>query len=62
MALGRKNDFADLYDEAQSESEKFRQRLMLKTLIFPQGMGETFRVLIQAKGAGCPALTGLQPL
>ena len=62
VALGRKNDFADLYDAAQSESEKLRQRLMLKTLILPQSMGETFRVLIQAKGVGRPALTGLDPL
>jgi SAM-dependent MidA family methyltransferase len=62
MALGRKNDFADLYEKGQGETENLRQRLMLKTLILPQGMGETFRVLIQGKGVGRPALTGLEPL
>lgn len=62
MALGRANGFADLYDEEQSEAEKIRARLMLKTLIFPEGMGETFRVLIQGKDVGNVKLTGLEPL
>jgi SAM-dependent MidA family methyltransferase len=62
MALGRGNEFADLYEQAQSEAERVRARLMLKTLIFPEGMGETFRVLIQEKGVGRVELTGLKPL
>ena len=62
MALGRANGFADLYDEEQSETEKIRARLKLKTLIFPEGMGETFRVLIQGKDVGSPELQGLVPL
>jgi len=60
MALGRANEFADLYEEGQGESEKIRARLMLKTLIFPEGMGETFRVLIQGKDVGSAKLTGLE--
>jgi SAM-dependent MidA family methyltransferase len=62
LALGRGNDFADLYDEGPSEAERIRARLLLKTLIFPEGMGETFRVLAQHKGIEAPHLTGLEPL
>lgn len=62
MALGRANEFADLYDEGQSEAERIRARLLLKTLIFPEGMGETFSVLIHAKGIADVSLTGLAPL
>ncbi len=56
------NEFADLYEEGQSEAERFRARLLLKNLIYPEGMGEAFRVLIQHKGVENPRLTGLQPL
>ncbi|HEY4682870.1 MAG TPA: SAM-dependent methyltransferase [Candidatus Acidoferrales bacterium] len=59
MALGRGNEFADLYDEGQSETDRYRARLQLKTLIYPEGMGETFRVLIQQKGLVPQSLSGL---
>jgi SAM-dependent MidA family methyltransferase len=36
-----------------------RARLQLKTLIFPEGMGERFQGLIQQKGAASAKLTGL---
>jgi SAM-dependent MidA family methyltransferase len=62
LALGRTNDFADLYEEGQSEAEKLRARLKLKTLIHPEGMGETFQVFIQHKGIEALPLTGLLPL
>jgi SAM-dependent MidA family methyltransferase len=65
LALGRANEFADLYDPAergQSEAERIRARLLLKTLIFPEGMGEAFSVLIHSKGVADPSLTGLAPL
>jgi SAM-dependent MidA family methyltransferase len=62
LALGRGNDFADLYHEGQSETERIRERLSLKTLIHPEGMGETFRVFIQHKGLSSPRLAGLKPL
>jgi SAM-dependent MidA family methyltransferase len=60
VALGRANELADLYDENSSEVERIRARLLLKSLINPQGMGETFQVFIQHKGIGEPSLTGLQ--
>ena len=62
LALGRRNEFADLYEEGQNEVERIRARLLLKNLIYPEGMGETFQVFIQHKGIEAPRLTGLEPL
>jgi len=62
LALGRGNEFTDLYDDGQSETDRVRARLLLKNLIHPEAMGETFYVLIQHKGIPAPHLTGLQPL
>jgi SAM-dependent MidA family methyltransferase len=59
VALGRSNEFADIYDPGMTEVAKLRARLMLKTLINPEGMGETFRVLIQHKGIESARPTGL---
>ncbi len=59
LALGQGNEFADLYDEGQSEAERAKARLQLKTLIYPEGMGERFQVLIQRKGDVSGRLTGL---
>jgi SAM-dependent MidA family methyltransferase len=59
LALGQGNEFADLYDEGQTEVERARARLQLKTLIYPEGMGERFQVLIQQKETTTPQLTGL---
>jgi SAM-dependent MidA family methyltransferase len=59
VALGRANEFADLYDQGQSQLAKLRARLLLKNLIHPEGLGETFQVLIQHKGVETPHLTGL---
>jgi SAM-dependent MidA family methyltransferase len=62
LALGQQNEFADLYDEGMDESERVRARLQFKTLIFPEGMGERFQVLIQQKGVDSTKLTGLAGL
>lgn len=62
LALGRANEFADMYDEGQSETQRLQARLKLKTLIYPEGMGETFQVFIQQKGVGPVELTGLKEL
>ncbi len=59
VALGRGNEFADLYESGQTEMEKLRARLLLKNLIHPEGLGEKFQVLIQHKGIEEPRLTGL---
>jgi len=62
LALARHGDFADLQSPAMSESEQIRARLLFKTLIYPEGMGETFQILIQHKGVEHPRLSGLDPL
>jgi SAM-dependent MidA family methyltransferase len=49
MVLGQPNEFADLYDDEESETERTKARLQLKTLIHPEGMGERFQVLTQKK-------------
>jgi SAM-dependent MidA family methyltransferase len=60
LALGQGNEFADLYEEGQTEAKRTKARLQLKTLIYPEGMGERFQVLIQHKGATSSQLTGLK--
>ena len=57
VALGRANEFADLYEPGASEVERVRSRLLLKTLIHPEGMGETFSVFCQQKGEPAARLT-----
>jgi SAM-dependent MidA family methyltransferase len=60
MALGERNEFADLYDPGQNEAEKLQARLKLKRLINPQGMGSIFKVLIQHRGLVPEQLTGFK--
>jgi SAM-dependent MidA family methyltransferase len=45
-----------------TESQQTRARLLFKTLVYPEGMGETFQILIQHKGIAHPHLSGLDPL
>jgi len=59
LALGEPDQFADLYDPAQSDVERLDARLKLKRLIFPEGMGTAFKVLVQHKGITMPKLIGL---
>jgi SAM-dependent MidA family methyltransferase len=59
LALGQRNEFTDLYDAGQTEADRIRAGLQLKTLIHPEGMGERFQVLIQEKGTARSQLTGL---
>lgn len=61
LALGRGNEFEDLYEPGATEAERLRARLLFKNLIHPEGMGERFHVLIQQKGETA-ALTGLAGL
>ena len=62
LALARHGNFADLQSVEMSEAERTQRRLLFKTLINPEGMGETFQVLIQHKGVDPGSLAGLQPL
>lgn len=60
MALGEENEFADLYDAGQTEVERLQARLKLKRLIYPEGMGNIFKVLMQQRDVAAPKLTGLK--
>jgi SAM-dependent MidA family methyltransferase len=60
LALGEGNEFADVYDAGQTEVERLQARLKLKRLIYPEGMGNVFKVLVQQRGVTAPELTGLK--
>jgi SAM-dependent MidA family methyltransferase len=60
LAVGEGNEFADLYDEAESEPERLVARLKLKRMLYPEGMGAVFKVLILHRGVIEPRLTGLR--
>lgn len=62
LSLVRHSNFADIEPADASESERTRARLLFKTLIHPEGMGETFQVFAQHKGIDSPKLSGFNPL
>lgn len=62
LSFARHTDFADLQLEGKSEIERTRARLLFKTLIHPEGMGETFQVFAQQKGVDACELAGFAPL
>ncbi len=62
LALARRFGVDNLGGPNLSHAERMRERLKFKTLVYPEGMGETFRVMIQHKGISAPRLTGLLPL
>ncbi len=57
MGAGMLEEMMTLEARAGSEEELLKNRLLLKKLILPDGgMGDTFKVLIQAKGVDNPRL------
>lgn len=62
LALARRSEFEDLQSQGMNEQQQARARLLFKTLIYPEGMGETFQVLVQHKGIESPHLAGFDPL
>lgn len=57
LGVGLMEELMRLEAEAQTEQEKLKHRLSLKKLMLPEGgMGDTFKVLIQAKGVKDPQL------
>ena len=51
MGIGEKNQFADAFEDCRLPQERAKVALQLKHLITPEGMGETFQVLIASRGA-----------
>ena len=62
LALARLSDFADLENPGTSEHDKIAARSQFKTLIHPEGMGGTFKILVQQKGVDSVPLAGFEPL
>jgi len=62
LALARQSNFEDIESPGMDEAQRTRARLLFKTLIYPEGMGETFQVLVQHKGIESPRVVGLEPL
>jgi len=57
MGVGFMEEMARLEASNSSEDEKLKVRLLMKKLILPEGgMGDTFRMLIQARGVENPRL------
>jgi SAM-dependent MidA family methyltransferase len=62
LALARDSNFADLESTGATEHAKISARSQFKTLIHPEGMGETFKVLVQQTGIAPVHLAGFEPL
>ena len=50
MGIGEGTQFADAFEECRLPQERAKVALQLKHLITPEGMGETFQVLVASKG------------
>ena len=50
MGIGEPNQFADAFEDCGSRQEQTKVALQLKHLVTPAGMGETFHVLLMARG------------
>ena len=62
MGIGERNQFGDAFEECRVAQERAKVALQLKHLISPEGMGETFRVLIATNGVQEATLRGLSGL
>ncbi|MFB3126491.1 MAG: SAM-dependent methyltransferase, partial [Candidatus Acidiferrales bacterium] len=62
LALVQASGLAGEIESMTSEVKKLKLRQQLKQLIHPEGMGEAFKVLVQARGVGQVRLSGLRPL
>ncbi|MCM2264907.1 MAG: SAM-dependent methyltransferase [Desulfuromonadales bacterium] len=63
LGLGFFEELLRLQEQCTDEREARALRLTLKNLILPeQGMGETFKVLVQGQGVGAPELLCTRPI
>jgi len=62
LSLAKHSNFEGIENPSLSEHDKTAARSLFKTLIHPEGMGETFKVLIQQKGIECVRLAGFASL
>ena len=50
LGIGEQTQFADAFEECRLPQERAKVAMQLKHLITPEGMGETFHVLLASKG------------
>jgi len=62
MGVGEETQFSDAFEDTRLPQERAKRALQLKHLVTPAGMGETFSVLVLAKGVGKEETTGLAGL
>jgi SAM-dependent MidA family methyltransferase len=62
LGVGQKNQFADAFEDCRLPQERAKVALQLKHLITPEGMGETFKVLLASKGIDEPRTVKLSGL
>jgi SAM-dependent MidA family methyltransferase len=62
MGIGETNQFADAFADCHLPQERAKVALQLKHLVTPAGMGESFHVLIAAKGLDPEQVTRLSGL
>jgi SAM-dependent MidA family methyltransferase len=62
LGIGEPNQFADAFEECRLPQEQAKVALQLKHLVTPAGMGESFHVLIAAKGIAEEEVSGLSGL
>ena len=62
MGIGEQTQFADAFEECRLPQERAKVALQLKHLISPEGMGETFRVLLASRGVESANVTSLSGL
>lgn len=62
MGIGERDQFAEIFEECRVAQERAKVALQLKHLVTPEGMGESFRVLVASRAvrsAKISALSGL---
>jgi SAM-dependent MidA family methyltransferase len=60
LGVGESSQFADVFEDTRLPQERVKRALQLKHLINPEGMGETFKVMVASKGV--ESVSGLSGL
>jgi SAM-dependent MidA family methyltransferase len=62
MGIGEETQFSDAFEDARLPQERTKRALQLKHLVTPAGMGETFQVMVMARGVEKERGSGLSGL
>jgi SAM-dependent MidA family methyltransferase len=62
LGIGEHNQFADAFEECRLPQEHAKVALQLKHLVTPEGMGESFQVLVASKGISAELVSKLSGL